>query len=628
MKKGNYFKQFNAIIISLLIILLNFSIAFNLALPFTKAELYGWCLETVNGKTCQPDTAASDCKQPYHSVFQQRPSECREVTCVLPDGNCQENVPYKTCIEELNGNPATQGAPQCNVGCCGIAGRSYGIMTEAECKKLASEKGFDVSYVEFYGGLTDERECSLKFAGKDRGCCVLGAGDCSYGYREECGANFFKDTYCYQILECNVQSHFKLGCGIMNGDENKICWFDSSGNQEECIESCDYPAYICEVNNQDGYKLRQGEVGYFDNDGNGKIDAGDNYTEGDELPIFAPYCKSTTCYLEDANGSQILKWENGGLKIEWKNPPTQLPSGHSICYNFYTVEDKSSDLWKKDGIEFPARSTGLQNQILRCINGRIEIDRLGPDRNLLCFENKQEISTYTEENKWQECGKCGKGGNGIVETIGDFFRAGQQGMVGFGSILGALGEECTPDACKNYGSFQNGESYCVWRSETEGSHGYGFGFYPIDTACMPRYPPGRTDTCSHCGNLGDPLFDFCEKQEAYAIGDCQLQPYGQVKGILLYLFYAYMITWSTKFNLIPWYTMIDSLLICIAEAGPGFWACWPGKWGYLIGEELQGFIIGPVKDIFKTGQGILSFIKQTVLQGVINGIMQQIGKLK
>ncbi|MEM2933154.1 MAG: hypothetical protein QW622_03045, partial [Candidatus Pacearchaeota archaeon] len=219
--------------------------------PLANAQIqYGWCSKTIAGKTCQPDVAEYECESGFSLS---RPSDCYEVYCIDPSGVCMANMPYRTCIEEINGTPATPEAEQCVKGCCGVANRMIGITTLAKCKAIATERGFptdpDAGYLQWYGGLENERECALKFAGLERGCCFLGAGNCVYGYRKECSGTFFpgSDVYCSKIPECNVKSHFKLGCGKMPGDEDKIFWFDSAGNQEDLNRSCTVPQYVCMI---------------------------------------------------------------------------------------------------------------------------------------------------------------------------------------------------------------------------------------------------------------------------------------------------------------------------------------------------------------------------------------------
>lgn len=555
----------------------NFSIALSFSSKNVNAQqMFGWCIKTKDGKTCQ-QTYGNNCDD---SVYRDRPSDCRLISCVLKDGNCQHNVPYKTCIEEFGGKEGSQ--QTCALGCCGIAGRAYGIKTREECNRLAANKGYNISYVEFYEGLTNERECALKFSGKDRGCCVSQTGACSYGYREECLGTFHENVFCSDIDACAVISHFKLDCGKMNGDEDKICWFDNVGNQEECIYECNYPAFTCRVNNIENYKLKKGEVGF--------VKEGNSYKEikeNNQLPLFAPYCKSTSCNLSGAKGSLELEWEKSVLHTRLESPPPELYSGHSICYNFYTVENKEEDTFGKRG--FPARSTGLQNQILRCINGEISIEGLGPDRELLCF-NANNFSTYVEENRWEECWKCG--GKGLMDRVIDFFRAGNQFAPGFGSIISSLKKGCDEKECEE-GKYSNGESYCIFRSEVrfyiaeiKGSKLFSG---EVDPACVPRYPPGTTETCERCGKFS--FFDECEKSEAYAWGNCQFESYSVGKKTLTFLLDSILLYLTIKFNLIPWYTFADAIVTCAQKGLPfPFIACLFAAWIKYMIEETKEFI--------------------------------------
>jgi len=567
--------KLKAIFISFLVISLSFISAISLSsynvssFPFANAQQYGWCLETKDGKTCQL-TYTTECKG---SVYPQRPNECRPVTCILPDGKCEENVPYKTCIEEFNGKEDMQNL--CAKGCCGVANRKVGVVTYAECLATAEKRGFDESYIQWYGGLTNERECSLKFAGKDRGCCV--STTCKYTTREECQAEFFENTFCYQVDKCYVKSKFKLGCGVMSGDEDKICWFDNLGNQEECIDTCDYPAYTCAINNVEGYKLKK--LGGIEEKGYNWSSGTYTKVESGEIQVFGVYCKSTSCDLSGSRGSQKLKWEelerewlelwgkggvfvkeNKQLKIEFKSPPNSLLSGHSICYNFYTVGDKKDDTWK----DFPARSTGLQNQILRCVNGEVVLEGLGVDRKLLCFEG-EGFSTFVEENKYEKCFNPRCGGEGAWDIIYDFFVAGVHATrIGFwgyvpAGIAKAFGKDkvgsCTPNACEEE-KFSNGESVCIFKRET-----------PIDSACVPRYPPGTTEYCNKCRDTGDYIFNFCEEEEAYALGDCGFEKYDLVEqGLHLFITFI-LLFFSIWFGLIP--------IAAIWDCGITNIPCWP-----------------------------------------------------
>jgi hypothetical protein len=534
--------------------------------PFVQAQQYGWCLETKDGKTCQL-TYSDQCNS---SVFPQRPNDCRAITCILSDGKCMEDVPYKTCIKEYGGKEDMGNL--CARGCCGVANRSYGIKTYAECLKIAEQKGYNKSYIQWYGGLTNERECSLKFDLQERGCCVTDT--CSYTTKGDCQGEFVRNTYCYQITKCYVQEHFKLGCGVMDGDEQKICWFDNLGNQEECIDKCDYPAFVCSINNVEGYKLKQGEKGYNWSKGNAT-----QVNSNKVIQVFGVYCKSTTCDLSDAKGSQKLRWEKGELKIgklkigklkirelkirELKIEPEKLSSllsGHSICYNFYTIDSKKDKegAISFNGHDFPARSTGLQNQIIRCVNGEVILEGLGVDRKNLCFE-AEDVSTYVEENKYELCFEPRCGGEGVWDTIYDFFAAGFHGSMGLWSLpvmgvaKGLGGDKvgsCTEKVCEEK-KFLNGESYCEFNT-----------YALIDSACVPRYPPGTKDYCRKCRDTGDHIFNFCERSEAYALGDCMWEPYSSLDKIMEGFITYILLFLSIWYGLIWLAALIDSISEC------------------------------------------------------------------
>jgi hypothetical protein len=512
-----------------------------------------------------------------------------------------EDVPYLTCIKEYGGKEGRENL--CARGCCGVANRGYGIKTYAECLKIAEQKGYNESYIQWYGGLTNERECSLKFATQDRGCCVTDT--CSYTTRGNCQGNFMKDTYCYQIPNCYVQKHFKLGCGVVDGDEQKICWFDNLGNQEECIDECDYPAFVCSINNVEGYKLKQGEKGY-------------NWSKGQEHPtrvnsshviqVFGVYCKSTTCNLNDAKGSQELKWEKRELKIKPKKP-SSLISGHSICYNFYTI-DSEVDKEEKisfNGHYFPARSTGLQNQIIRCVNGEVILEGLGVDRKNLCFE-AEGVSTYVDVNDFEKClnPRCGGGKNEIADFIYDYFVAGWHlgggvwswVFAGPAKLLG--GGDCSLRECEKAKFANRDESLCMWRSEVRG-------ISQLDTACVPRYPPGTKEYCRKCRDTGDHIFNFCERPEAYALGDCNWEPYGMMEKIVYSSFYGLALFLTTFFGYLLYADLIDCVSECIG-AGVGFIGCYISCVPKKVVSYTWGFVKVAVEGSGSMGYSLLRWV--------------------
>ena len=589
-----------------------------------EVEFY-WCIETKTGNICQPNVLSEQCNG---NIYLTRPQACEPVDCII-DGICQKSVPRKVC-EDAGGKAISEeeSAQQCATGCCIIAGKNYGVITKSECELIAAENKM-IQYMDFNESIKSEAVCSAKTQTYSKGCCFTSNFDCVYTTRESCVAPYFVNKYCSEIPECNAIKHFKQGCGNVNlGNNFDICWFDSKGNQEECV-SCGYPAYICSI-------CRDNSC----------------YDEKRKLDVnkFQPYCKSTKCDLSDAKGSQVLKWENGKMKIEWKQPPKTLLSGDSICYNFYTGMAKVGEEVFDNG--FPRRSMGLQNQVVRCSLGEIEIDGLGVDRNKLCFEKNGK--TYVERNRYYNCMKCGKPitkmeryqeeiqkkqqqidelqqelqkmmeekGIGDITTLlsnfpellekyqqieklqkeieeltekmdledyeiaaaffinmpdswADYYTQGSALLPGFATAKAAIfyalgGAKCTKDNCESQ-KFSNGESYCIWRSETGKSEEWlAHTFWsPTDTACVPRYPPGG---CMGCGGTGDT--DRCNEPEAWAAGDCIFEPLPKEKKTAFSIVDFISLYSTTRFNLIPWYSAASAFAYCSGVALPAYFGCW------------------------------------------------------
>ena len=606
-----------------------------------KAESYGCCVHTLNGHTCADWEPSSNCNAAdffQGKACQDVSPECKLGTCILKDG-CQYNVGKSTCILKdgvftLDTNPAA-----CNDGCCGIANRSYGIQTEKWCNDKAADIGYDTSYVEFLGGMTDEKQCDDHFSTQDRGCCVAGTLQCNYESRSECGGGFYKDTYCYQLPDCEVQHHFKRGCGTMPGDKFKVCFFDSAGNQEECPLTCNYPAEMCKTcNNADGCKCENGNCEVLKSAGSSDlVKRGYSVKPSDYGGDVVAYCGSTKCSITDKGGNSLkdqnLTWENGLLHVNKHTLTPTLSNSHSVCYNFYTSADKNVDSFMdnmnkmRDITIMQGRSTGLQNGKLVCEMGEIKYSGFGTERKNLCRNDDQSIVGIKFTNHYENCSKCGEisgFAGGTRDFIGELFGGGSLVVAGFGSIIASLAEQCNADTCHALGD-------CEFHSKVNLYHGG----RTLDHACFPKYPPGSIDMCGYCGKGGDALWNQCEKQECYSYGNCQWKPDNLVWGSIKYLVTAYTLTYVTKFNYIPWYTLIDSALCstgvmtsaCVISGGT-FTTCanacsWDPTlicrtgciWIASIGHEVGRMAGGPIKDSMKSLGGI---------KGLLSGFLNQI----
>ena len=391
--------KFRLSILSILtFILLFFSIFFF----SVHAQLYGSCVRTRDGHYCQQWVSEYDCLQGFYpgKALSEIP-ECKLGTCLTKDGSCKFNVPYATCTYEMLGTFYQQRLPdECNKGCCGIAGRYYGIVSKARCKELAIEEGFPLSYVDFTAGLVNEEQCVAKFSQEERGCCVISEGNCVYTTRASCSAQFYP-LYCSAVPQCHTQARFYKACERLDNGEisNRICFYDSAGNLEQCIETCNWPMQYCDehyMTQEEAEEVCE-EINLFNQDTpselkmNEWIDKGlitlsqknicvrqhDKEKCGDKNCSSRKDClyykclatqrgkKTARCVNANCNELNLIyqniTWQKGNLKIE----PLQLDSianTFSHCYNFWQVDPslKPKDLSLKGKVNKVSKRNALK----------------------------------------------------------------------------------------------------------------------------------------------------------------------------------------------------------------------------------------------------------------------------
>ena len=614
-------KKRATIFMTLLLVIPLFLISFSQIA--SAQDRVGCCIETNNNNYCVDYTYESQCKaNQFHNGVCSALPDCKPITCATPNG-CLFNYPKLRCEKEL-GSISLQAMPAvCMQGCCGIANRGYGVMTKKECQdKTTILLGYELNQMTFIEGLTNERECDLRFAASDRGCCYLGAATCSYETRGECenaGGIFRQGIYCSQILECEAEANASRNCGILPGDKNKLCEFDSLGNQEQCWHECLINDEYCALNNTN--------------------------------PRNAfPECRSTTCQIETglfhqkmtSNFGDKSRFTFGGDEPLVESIPftETILNGNSKCFNFYTSNDKNNPSIEV-GIAV-GKSTGLQNNKIVCNYGELQIFGLGADRNTIC-EDKIDNHAVTKTNRWERCSDCGKGRK-ILDIIGEYFSAGVTYMdigsmfghsIGFGGLLEDLGTYCTNDSCENLGdciyhaefySFGGERGLLDTRSKEEqlGSGTLAINARDIGASCSPKYPPGTTTTCGLCGGGGDSFFNMCEQKECLRLGNCEFERNGPIQQGFIGTTYALGLAVSAKFNVIPVYVFGDCL---ISSGGVGFPICYAKG----IGEETAELLLTPAKAVFESVFGTIkigSFIGQNIAQGAYSQAMSKINLLK
>lgn len=455
------------------------------------AEQEGCCLDTgVN--QCVP-TTKTQCPGKFYTGYPfdcSNVPECTPKTCI-PNETSQACIRSKTVAEcnAIHGTALSEDLEtieQCQTGCCIIAkGMKAEVLQKRQCQQLSLDLTKSLDEMQFLPDIKSQVECKKAGSPTDIVCCVLGGGNCKYGYREECTNESGKaiplqgGEYCRDVKECAVTSQAKQGCGTRTGTEFNIYWFDSQGNQEEPVADCGYPEKIC------------------------KIDAKNQ----------SPYCADTMCYFDNLE-QQVMT--NEPPKVTTEKIESKLLTGTSQCYNFYTHYGVQ-DMYGK--------STGLQNEILHCTLGVTEIQGLGPDRNLLCKNGNttdpQDLLHANEfNNSWQRCSSCGKGGIPVVQQIGNI--VGPFPPLG-GMIANAVTTSCDRNTCEN----ALGE--CVYMNKFPGGSNTNWFFIKSVVSCFPKYTPGtnsmgtNTTYCSQCYGGIDDVWSLCKEQQCEGLGDCEFK---------------------------------------------------------------------------------------------------------
>lgn len=515
-----------AIMVSALVISMSFSFALSLSATQVQAQEQWVCC--VKDGRCEDDALRSECIAKDGTPYSKACSailECAVGACIpritqlgiheVLTSSCQYNKHRAEC-EAMNGAWSAGIPALCEKGCCQIPntiiGRVCMNLPLYVCKEVSRRDG---GVYEFKEG-TSSDECYDICGAEKLGCCVIGGGECSYGIRGECEGTFYEGLYCYQVgsPQCVVEHHAYEACCsplTVRGGEIKraICSFDSAGNQEETLRECPYPEAKCEICNKEAcLDWNKSTVDF------GK-----------------PYCKDRSCYLEEeALGSQELE-EITSNRVKFKkiNAPEKLLHGQSICYNFFSHYQKGTST-----LELNDRSTGLQNQIIRCVEGELENHGLGTNRKDLCVQVGPTAKTFS--NNWEKCRECATA-SGMWNAIQDAFLAIPDGCWRILFPLKLPLNYCTKETCEALGKVRiDGVTeqicwynYDTWERTRLGKIERGIGKMKGVGSCDPIYPPGTTTQCAECGGGGDFMYNVCDKAECYSLGNCQTESLGTLR---------------------------------------------------------------------------------------------------
>lgn len=461
-----------------------------------------------------------DCEKGWHSFLpKSEVDNCKKGIMVCPSGctagkTAAEAYDIPGCRWEAGSD--TEEVSECREGCCSIPSN---IVCEVKQKKACEYEASDPNCAEgkckFDINIQDDNKCGYQCDLKEKGTCKMAAGNCVFTTKEGCitklgevsaelqeGINYFREVRVCDVNECGTACEDHLNCKEY-GKQDEICWFDNENNIEKCIYDCVDSEAVCEICDADdcsdismGYQSPKGKIG-----------------KGE------PYCKKASCDVDLLYGGQ--KWDNESkmFVVAYPNNKAHIMNFRSICYNFFTGHPKfydevysKNDAEKKQYEQLLGISTGLQSSKIVCEEGEAKSIGFGDDRKKIGVEmgtkcegviNKGILDNEGNDD-YTRCLRCG---TGSWDWLGDLYSIGYYNAGFKFSELGGLASQCSKEKCEALGD-------CVWRSDVErGDTSIG--------SCNPIYPPGTTGLCGQCGEGGDSVYNLCNRDEAYSLGNCR-----------------------------------------------------------------------------------------------------------
>ncbi len=168
--------------------------------------------------------------------------------CCIVDGNCNDGSNAVSCDNrgDYNPRPCAE-TPGCINVCCSVPNPGgYIFMPENQCNEIQGT---------VQDSAIDETSCENLNNGVEgtRGCCNYNNGTCISLLRDDCnnnGGTPYTGFACSVSPGCDCDAKYRTGPGVLEGQQNKVYWFDSCGNQEEIVRATDPVSAFTAINVQ------------------------------------------------------------------------------------------------------------------------------------------------------------------------------------------------------------------------------------------------------------------------------------------------------------------------------------------------------------------------------------------
>ncbi len=229
-----------SILLIYLIISLSFFVSFTEEVKAQRSQ-QACCEKTISGDYCvytnrnQCDTSNG---KGISNTNCEETTFCGNICCVDNNEGCFPNEPRASCKNKpgtIYEDSSCRSVEGCVSGCC-IIGEDFSFISESECKNLAqSIYGTNYNLGEIFKKANSEQACIDLSLQEQEGCCVDDK-TCSFTKKSACNDEFNLGRICSSLDQCqNCEPQKTKGC-----KDGNVYWFDSCGNPENLIETCDY----------------------------------------------------------------------------------------------------------------------------------------------------------------------------------------------------------------------------------------------------------------------------------------------------------------------------------------------------------------------------------------------------
>jgi hypothetical protein len=335
------------------------------------------CCKKVEGSNefCVSDISEASCEPGYfvQGVECDVVPECTTQGCCEFGDECSKGYVQAACEYQSGffdeSSPACE-LSQCMEKCCQVWD-TYFMATASDCVDISNGQGVVLESV------FDSDECASLNTQADSVCCKS-ENSCNDMDRDTClfeGGEAF-DEYCANVEGCACEPKFSTNYGLGEGEQDKVYWFDSCGNQESLVSKFDNALAFTRL----------------------------------DLDPFNGDCASQGLY---AVGEDNIYCDDLNCEDLWDNDYTDENFDGNLENDF--LIRKHGESWceyQQAQIGFGRDLPGTRHSRHACVAGREVVEPLESDRSEICLESRKDSFSKAKVFNMPSAGECSSASGG------------------------------------------------------------------------------------------------------------------------------------------------------------------------------------------------------------------------